>query len=170
MPKLTRWQKHKKEYAGRNMTNKEISAAYRRKLDTLNDEESKPGVEFNQHLFTLQDMYDATEGVSAQDAFPATPTPTHEMGNIGQLVYGGNIGDIKVDLTKYSVDQLHALSPYGSMLSRMSSTQITQLLDKTSSVTPDGRPLFASRPPPKRNFLPAQRRFVVTPGGDRMYI
>ena len=115
-------------------------------------------------------MYDATGGAPVQDSFPATPTETHELANFSQLVYGGNISDTKVDLTKYSVDQLHALSPYGSMLSRMSSTQITQLLDKTSSVTPDGRPLFASRPPPKRNFLPAQRRFVVTPGGDRMYI
>ena len=93
---------------------------------------------------------------------PVAPKPV----NFASIFSGG----VDVNLENYTVDQLHALAPYGAMLARMSAAQITQLLDKTSSVTPDGRTLLSSRPQPRRNFLPPQKRFIVTPGGDRMYL
>ena len=79
-------------------------------------------------------------------------------------------GNMDVDLKDYTVDQLHALTPYGAMMNQMSASQISEILDKTSSATPDGRALFASRPPPKRNYNEPQRRFVVTPGGEHLYL
>jgi hypothetical protein len=75
----------------------------------------------------------------------------------------------KFDLSGFTTDQLHSLTPYGAMLDSMSADQISGLLSKTSGSTPDGRALFASRPAPKRNFLDPQRRFVLSPGGDKLY-
>ena len=75
----------------------------------------------------------------------------------------------KFDLSGFTTDQLHSLTPYGAMLDSMSSDQISGLLSKTSGSTPDGRAMFASRPAPKRNFLDPQRRFVLSPGGDKLY-
>jgi hypothetical protein len=74
-----------------------------------------------------------------------------------------------IDLSGFTTDQLHSLTPYGSMLGLMSAGQIEGLLSKTTGSTPDGRALFASRPAPKRNFLDPQRNFVQSPGGDRLY-
>jgi hypothetical protein len=88
----------------------------------------------------------------------------------GHVPYANIINGVGAELAGYSVNQLHALAPYGSMLNKMSSEQISMLLEKVSSVTPDGRGLFASRPPPRRTSLPAQKRFIVTPGGDKMYM
>ena len=88
----------------------------------------------------------------------------------GHVPYANIINGVGAELAGYSVNQLHALAPHGSMLNKMSSEQISMLLEKVSSATPDGRALFASRPPPRRTSLPAQKRFIVTPGGDRMYM
>ena len=78
-------------------------------------------------------------------------------------------GTRDIDLVGFTTDQLQSLTPYGAMLGRMSAAQIEGLLSKTTGSTPDGRALFASRPAPKRNFLDPQRKFVQSPGGDRLY-
>ena len=98
-----------------------------------------------------------------------TPSPPQSAPTNGHVPYINIFNWIGVELEGYSTNQLHALAPYGPMLNMMSSEQITMLLDKTSSLTPDGRGLFASRPPPRRTSLPAQKQFIVTPGGDRVY-
>ena len=81
-----------------------------------------------------------------------------------ERVTGTNFG-----LSGFTTDQLHSLTPYGAMLDRMSADQISELLSKTTGSTPDGRALFASKPTPKRNFLDPQRRFVLSPGGDKLH-
>ena len=99
-----------------------------------------------------------------------TSPSSHSPPNNGHVPYANIINGVGAELAGYSVNQLHALAPYGSMLNKMSSEQISMLLEKVSSATPDGRALFASRPPPRRTSLPAQKRFIVTPGGDKMYM